>query len=133
MDNQKTKLQKTFQLDAMFSAVSAISMITLAPLAMPLIAPDIPVAVMIAVGIGLIPWAAFNFYMSRHDNPNARLFRMNLNGDILWILLSAAIIMFAQQSLTMIGIAAIVGAAVIVADFAWFKYKFRPMTRIASA
>jgi len=78
MSQTPTKLQKIFHIDFLFSVLSGCTLLFLGYMLSPLMVPDISPIFVVAIGAGLLPWAAFNRYLSRQEIPNGRLVRINL-------------------------------------------------------
>lgn len=132
MSQTPNKLQKIFHFDFLFSALSGCSLLLLGYVLGPLMVPDISPLFIVAIGAGLLPWAVFNRYLSRQEIPNSTLVKINLTGDVLWIVASIDLLLFAREWLTTFGIISIAGAALIVAEFAWLKFANRSVVAGAS-
>ena len=133
MNTHRTKLQTIYKADAFFSLFSGVALIVLAPFLMPLIAPDVPYWVMMIIGGGLLPWAYSMFQMARTSTPAPHKVSGNLIGDVIWVVASIALLMFAQPWLTLFGNVVIAGTAVIVGELAWLKYRARPSATLQTA
>lgn len=132
MSQTPNKLQKIFHFDFLFSTISGCTLLLLGNVLGPLMVPDISPLFIVAIGLGLLPWAAFNRYLSRQEIPNSALVRINLTGDVLWIVASVIGLIFAREWLTTFGIISVAGAAMIVAEFAWLKFANRSVLVSAS-
>lgn len=75
----------------------------------------------IEVGIFLIVFAALVFSVSRGNPVNARAVRLIIVLDTLWVIGSAAIVLFQPFPISVIGYAAIGAVAVWVAAMAYFQ------------
>lgn len=131
MSQTPNKLQKIFHYDFLFSALSGCTLLLLGYVLGPFMVPDISPIFVVAIGLGLLPWAAFNRYLSHQEIPNGALIRLNLTGDALWIVASIIGLIFAREWLTIFGVVSVAGAAVIVAEFAWLKFVNRSLSASA--
>jgi hypothetical protein len=74
-----------------------------------------PTTVMLAVGLGLVPWAAFNAWIGLRASYPAAAARANVAGDALWVVASLALLAFAGPGLTTAAVAVVGGLAAVVA------------------
>ena len=133
MSQTPNKLQRIFHIDFLFSALSGCSLLLLGHMLGPLMVPDIAPLIIVAIGFGLLPWAAFNRYLSRQEIPNTTLVRINRTGVVLWVFSSVVGLLFAREWLTIFGLIGVAIAAVIVAELAWLKFSNRHTQSSASA
>ncbi|PCI03177.1 MAG: hypothetical protein COB78_11305 [Hyphomicrobiales bacterium] len=125
MSQTPNKLQKIYYFDFWFMIASASTLILAGMVLGPLIIPDISTLWFIAVGVGLLPWAFFNRYLSNQTHPKAPLFGINVTGDILWVFTSIVALIFAREWLTGFGVIAVVAIAMAVGELAWLKLSNR--------
>ncbi|MBL4726329.1 MAG: hypothetical protein JKY83_06590 [Rhizobiaceae bacterium] len=125
MSQTSNKLQKIYHFDFWFMIASASTLILAGMVLGPLIIPDIPPLWFVALGVGLLPWAFFNRYLSGQTHPKAMHFGINVTGDILWVVASVGALIFAQQWLTGFGVIAIAAIALVVGELAWLKLSNR--------
>lgn len=59
-----------------------------------------PASVLLAIGLGLLPWAAFNAWIGLRPVFPAGAARMNVAGDALWVVASLTLLAFAGSGLT---------------------------------
>ena len=111
MTNLTTKL--VYAVDALGSAALGILLIVFAGPLADLFGVGLPATVLLIVGIGLLPWAAFNLWIARRETLPAAAATLNVIGDIGWILASIALVLMAP--LTVLGILAVtaIGAFVL--------------------
>ncbi len=111
MTNLTTKL--VYAVDALGSTALGILLIAFAGPLADLFGAGLPSIVLLVVGIGLLPWAAFNLWIARRPNYPRGAATLNVVGDIGWIVASIALVMMAP--LTMLGVLAVaaVGAFVL--------------------
>lgn len=74
----------------------------------------LPPAFLTAVGIFLLPWAAFNLWIGRSAQPNRAAVVANLIGDALWIAGTAALLVSFAPTLTAIGLVLLAGQGLAV-------------------
>jgi len=127
------KLQRIFRFDFWFSAISGSGLILLGYFFGPMMIPDISPLYIVAIGVGLLPWAFFNRYLSKQSRANSLLFAINLAGDILWVVASIIGLIIGRDWLTSFGIATVIAAALIVAEFAWLKLSNWPYKALNKA
>lgn len=125
MSQTSNKLQKIYHFDFWFMIASASTLILAGVVLGPLIIPDISPLWFVALGVGLLPWAFFNRYLSNQTHPKPMHFGINVTGDILWVIASIDALIFAQEWLTGFGVVAVVAVAMAVGELAWLKLSNR--------
>lgn len=68
----------------------------------------LPTEMLLAIGLGLLPWAGFNAWVGRRTSYPAGAALLNVAGDALWVIASLALLAFAGAGLTQTG-ATVVG------------------------
>lgn len=76
---------------------------------------SLPAAVLLTIGIGLIPWAAFNAWIASRPSLPAAAARLNMIGDLGWVLASLALLVAGGAGLTTLGMAAVIVIGAFVA------------------
>lgn len=127
------KLQRIFRFDFWFSAISGCTLILMGHFVGPMMIPDVSPLYIVAIGVGLLPWAFFNRYLSKQSRANSQLFAINLAGDTLWVVASIIGLIIGRDWLTSFGIATVIAAALIVAEFAWLKLSNWPYKALNKA
>jgi len=74
---------------------------------------NMPSSFLSIVGLFLLPWAAFNFWVARRIGPI--LVRSNIAGDALWVLGTGWLVSANMASLSQAGMALLIGQGVAVA------------------
>lgn len=108
--------------DAIFSSGSVILLTVLSGPIANMMGAAIPQWAVLALGLGLIPWALFHFHLARRATFSPELARTSMIGDAVWVIVSAALLMFDAHLFSTLGFAAIAGVAVIVAIIGAEKY-----------
>lgn len=75
---------------------------------------SVPSGVLTAIGLALLPWALFNFIIARSAEPVLVMVRINIIGDLFWVLGSAILMLTQAAQLTPVGWALMVGQALAV-------------------
>lgn len=70
--------------------------------------------ILLGAGIFLLPWALFNWTIGAATGPDKLSLAVNLAGDGLWVLLSAAILILYSAQMTGIGVTFIIAQALAV-------------------
>lgn len=106
--------------DAVASAGLGLALAFFAEPVVALLGSALPSAVLFWVGIGLLPWAAFNLYIGERKALPRNAAIANIVGDTLWVLVSVAIVLTASAQFTQVGLilftALTAGVAVIGAS-----------------
>ncbi len=108
--------------DAIFSSGSVVFLTVLSGPISNMMGEAIPQWVVLALGLGLIPWALFHFHLARRAVFSAELARTSIIGDAAWVIVSAALLIFDAHLFSTLGFAAIAGTAVVVAVIGAEKY-----------
>lgn len=74
----------------------------------------LPVAFLQLIGVLLLPWAAFNFWIARQAAPASLAVRGNIFGDIVWIAGTAVLLALYASSLTGPGMLLLAGQGLAV-------------------
>lgn len=112
MTNLTTKL--VYLVDALGSAALGVLLVAFAGPLADLFGPALPATALQVVGVGLLPWAAFNLWIGRRASLPHAAARLNVIGDVAWILASIALVVLAQSNLTMLGVLAVAAVAAFV-------------------
>jgi len=112
MTNLTTK--HVFTLDALGSAALGILLAVFAGPLADLFGPALPSTVLLVVGIGLLPWAAFNLSIARAERYPRGAVILNVVGDSAWVIASVALVILAPGALTMLGILAVTAVGLFV-------------------
>ena len=108
-----TKL--VYLVDALGSAALGLVLIAFAGPLAGLFGSALPATALLVVGIGLLPWAAFNLWIARRDGLPRSAATLNVVGDIGWIVASVALVALAGSALTLIGVLAVTAIGLFVA------------------
>jgi len=131
--SNRSLLNKTFLADGAFSLVAgAVLILDAAPLAA-LISPAATPAMMKVLGIGLLVWGIFHLLAARNGGPVTAAARISIAGDVLWQVVSLALLLTAYADLSAAGIALVVIGMIGVADFLFFKRRGLARERAAIA
>ncbi len=86
--DQTQFLRRALQADAIFSALSgALAIVDAAPIAALLgFATPAATNIVMAIGVGLLVWAALAFWISTRPKPSRGLVFMIIDGNLLWVL-----------------------------------------------
>ncbi len=111
MTNLTTRL--VYLVDALGSAALGVLLIVLADPLADLFGAGLPRIALLIVGVGLLPWAAFNLWIARRSVHPRGAANLNVIGDIGWIVASIALVLMAP--LTALGVLAVtaIGAFVL--------------------
>lgn len=120
--NTMSGFAKTCFADAIFSSGSVVLLTVLSGPIASMMGEAIPQWVILALGLGLIPWALFHFHLARRATFSAELARTSIIGDAAWVIVSAALLIFDAHLFSTLGFAAIAGVAVVVAIIGTEKY-----------
>lgn len=101
-------------------AMGVVLFLTAAPLTQ-LVGWTLPESFLSTIGLLLLPWAAFNFYVARVARPTRGVVFGNIGGDITWVLGSIALAVEHAPGLTAIGMALLIGQAIAVAGVVVIK------------
>jgi hypothetical protein len=112
MTNLTTKHVFTF--DALGSAALGILLAVFAGPLADLFGPALPSTALLVVGIGLLPWAAFNLWIARSSRYPRNAVVLNVIGDAAWVLASLALVLFAPGGLTVLGLLAVIAVGLFV-------------------
>ena len=88
-----------FWLDAAGSLVFGLALIFAAAPLTNLIGWSVPPAVLLGIGLFLLPWAFFNLVIARSTRPASTFLAANLVGDGIWVL-GSVLLMQAQAAET---------------------------------
>lgn len=106
--------QLIYRFDAALSSSMGIGLLVLAgPLASLIGWPPMH-TILLGAGIFLLPWALFNWTIGAATGPDKLSLAVNLAGDGLWVLLSAAILILYSAQMTAIGVTFIIAQALAV-------------------
>lgn len=83
----------------------------------------LPGGLLRAVGLFLIPFAAFLIWLARRADVLRGLVRTIVIGNVLWVLASLLLLLSGWVSPTGVGMAFVVGQAVAVAVFAYLEHR----------
>lgn len=108
--------------DAIFTSGSVVMLTVLSGPIAGLMGEAIPQWTILALGVGLIPWALFHFHLARRAAYSPELARISMVGDAAWVIISAALLIFDAHLFSTLGFAAIAGTAVIVTIIGAEKY-----------
>ena len=109
-------LRTTLTANAVVSGLAGVGMAALAGLLSdPL---GIPVPALVAVGLGLLPWATMLWWARSRDVLLRRDARTAIGGDVAWVLASVVVISLSPGELTTAGQWVVGLMALGVADFA---------------
>ena len=86
-----------FWLDAAGSLVFGLALILAAAPLTNLIGWSVPSAVLLGIGLFLLPWAFFNLVIARSTRPASTFLAANLVGDGIWVL-GSVLLMQAQAA-----------------------------------
>lgn len=122
MTTPKAFATKTIYLaDAAISGAAALALILLPGPIVQMFGSALPEAIVFWIGIGLLPWAAFNFIIGMAGRlPQAKA-TANIVGDTLWVLASVAIIAIAFAQFTQVGLILFTAMTAGVAAIALIK------------
>ena len=81
----------------------------------------LPELILRVVGLGLLPWAAFNLWIARQPQLPAAAVTLNIVGDTAWVLASLAVLMLLGQAFTLLGIVGFVAVTAFVAVIGFGK------------
>jgi len=112
MTNLTTK--HVFTLDALGSAALGMLLAVFAGPLADLFGPALPSAALLVVGVGLLPWAAFNLWIARSPRYPRGAVLLNVIGDATWVLASLAVVLLAPGTLTLLGILAVTAVGLFV-------------------
>lgn len=112
MTNVTTRL--VFAVDALGSAVLGILLVAFAGPLADLFGPVLPSLALLAVGIGLLPWAMFNLWIARTAHYPRGAIILNVVGDSAWVIASIALVLLAQGALTLPGVLAVTAIGLFV-------------------
>jgi len=121
--NNERKLRITLIANATFSTLTGIIMLSANDWFSELIGVDIPNLFLI-LGIGLLVFALSLIHTATRQNLSLKMVNSIIIQDILWIIGSAIIIGLQPFGVTDLGYWVIAIVAIIVADFAFFQWKF---------
>jgi hypothetical protein len=65
--------------------------------------PTLPEMALLVVGIGLLPWAAFNLWIATRPTYPRPAVTLNVVGDLAWIVASLALVLAGGAGLTFLG------------------------------
>lgn len=85
-----------------------------APLAVA-VGPALPGLALLVVGIGLLPWAAFNLWIATRPGYPRQAATLNVFGDVAWIIATLALVILGGAGLTMLGTLGVVLVGIFVA------------------
>jgi hypothetical protein len=103
-----------YAVDAAGSLGLGALLIAFANPAAALFGPSLPAVVLLAIGIGLVPWAAFNAWIATRPDLPSGAARVNVAGDAAWVVASLALLLLASAGLTMLGAAAVIAIGLFV-------------------
>lgn len=103
------------------AAFSILSGVTLAAFALPtakLVGNEISSALILGIGIALVPFGAIAAWVATRRHPPTHLALAISVGDLSWVVASLVVVVVAQDRLTSTGLGLIVGIALAVLAFA---------------
>lgn len=77
--------------------------------------PTLPAPALLLVGIGLMPWAAFNLWIATRPRYPRQAALVNIIGDVTWMVVSLALLGFGGAGLTALGMLGLVLVGLFVA------------------
>lgn len=121
-NNSMSGFAKVCFADAVFTSGSVVVLTILSGPIAGLMGEAIPQWAVLALGLGLIPWALFHFHLARRTAYSPELARISMGGDAAWVIVSAALLIFDAHLFSTLGFAAIAGTAVVVTIIGAEKY-----------
>ena len=79
----------------------------------------LPAPLLLAAGLSLFPVAALFGWMARSPRLNARLLRVAVAGNVLWVLGSVCVLAVCRP--TALGVAFVLAQAIVVGALAWLE------------
>ncbi|MBT32512.1 MAG: hypothetical protein CMO01_22845 [Thalassobius sp.] len=119
----ESQLRITLKLNAFFSAISGLILAVFAEFIGNLIGLDQNINLMY-IGFALILFATFVFLVALSKTLNKSLVRFIILQDVLWVLASIVLLIVSPFNITFTGKILIIGIALVVADFAYFQFRF---------
>ncbi|MBL4786684.1 MAG: hypothetical protein JKY49_14795 [Cohaesibacteraceae bacterium] len=116
------RLKTVLLCNGLFAGSSGVICMLFASDLQSLISPALPTWIYTYLGIMLIGFAAFVFFVSRQATPVRALLMMIFAGDLGWILGSIALIILAPDWFSTTGLVIKIALAIVVAEFAWLEY-----------
>lgn len=84
----------------------------------------LPPALLIALGVILLPWAAFNLMTARVQRLTPAILATHVAGDALWVVGSVALAALHASQMGQLGLFLVLGQAVAVASMLLLKLAF---------
>ena len=119
--NSSRPLRQALLVDAVASGGMGVLLVAAASPLAPLL--GLPVSLLRAVGLFLIPFAAFLLWVARRADTLHGLVRTIVIGNVLWILASILLLVSGAVSPTGLGTLFVVAQAAAVAVFAYLEYR----------
>ncbi|UZR97045.1 hypothetical protein [Chondrinema litorale] len=119
----ESQLRITLKFNAVFSAISGFILAVFAEFIGDLIGLDQNIILMY-IGFTLILFATFVFLVALSKTLNKGLVKFIILQDVLWILASIVLLIVSPFSITFTGKILIIGISLVVADFAYFQFRF---------
>ncbi|AKQ63124.1 hypothetical protein A176_000036 [Myxococcus hansupus] len=120
-----------YQVDTAAALGLGLALMLLAPTLTQLAGWALPSSFLFGLGLFLMPWGAFNYWVSRQPVPGAVLVHFFVDGG--WVLGSILLMVLHAETLTAVGNALIAGQAVAVAGVFALKAMGFPAIRAAAA
>ncbi|GHG80549.1 hypothetical protein [Comamonas sp. JC664] len=120
-----------YQADTLAALSMGLALMLLAPTLTQLAGWAMPSSFLFGIGVFLMPWGLFNYWMSRHPTPGAVWVHFLVDGG--WVLGSVLLLVLHAETLTALGNALIAGQAVSVAAVFALKAMGFPAIRAAAA
>ena len=115
-----TFLRRALTADAVLSGGTAAVMIVAADVAAGLL--DVPAALLRYAGIGLIPFVAYVFYLSRRASLRSASVWVVIAINVAWVIASGVLLVSGQIQPNAFGYAFVIAQAIAVAVFAEMQY-----------
>lgn len=110
-------IRRALRFNALFSAVSGLALATGSYAIGPRIGVE-PSWIVLAVGLGLLPFALDLFVNASRSKVDLGKVKMAIAGDFVWVAASIALIVIDPTGLTISGFVTVAFVAAVVADFA---------------
>ena len=127
---ESTAIRRALLIDATASGLTGFLLLAGAGKLEPLL--GLPVDLMRAVGIFLIPFAAFLAWLAPRALESRSLVWTTVIGNVLWVLASVLLLESGWVAPTTLGIAFVVAQAAAVALFAYLEYRAVARTRASA-
>lgn len=114
-------LRMSLRANALFSAISGLALATGSYAIGPRIGVE-PSWIVLAVGLGLLPFALDLFINSRRERIDLGKVKQAIAGDVLWVTGSIVVLTVDPTGLSTAGFVTIAAVAVVVAEFAFLQW-----------